>query len=558
MPDNPYGPQQFTGPFAQAIQPQIVQSPHESTTPFSGYQGKGGATLGILSKFLEGVGKGRAQKAMATEMQKYQFTQGFSNWVNAQMSNPEVPPELKSQLERDAAKAMISEAQDATKDGAKQNPILGTLNKVFSGLAGGEVSKSKSDIGAMQKVMADWGAKLSLPQNTIQGQRTQLVGQAQKAVADAEDAAKQAGQPFTKEDAAKAVQPFIPAFDRFGGGKESISQILSPYDTKPKPRQPTEAEQKKIDADKRLAEFHNRTAGGAPPPVRSDQSAPTAAQGAPPLPVEAGSAAPPPTKEPALPAVRTQRLADEERDWLNTNNLVTEPKEMMVDGKPRQLQYSMGGPGIPAGFVDAQTGQFLPPSEQPSVYRKPDKAPYATRVVQDPDSPGKNVIEERSPEGKWRVAKDDNGKPLRQWKDQTNTFQANFNYARKAAIAEQADTSRRLEALYKERESKIDALRKDPTILDTTKNPPVKRQLTSEEFNNRQNQIQREIEERANLIKQDARGRINAIGAAFGTAGLAFLNKDESDSIKDDADHADAPIPEDEIDSTLPWLKKRP
>src|SRR5580698_3112150 len=100
MPDNqqnPYGAQPFGGPFADAITPQVVSQPHESKTQFTGGS-KTQALTGLLSKFLEGYGKGQMQKSMATEVQKTQQLQGYTNWADRVMSNPDIPQEQKKQF----------------------------------------------------------------------------------------------------------------------------------------------------------------------------------------------------------------------------------------------------------------------------------------------------------------------------------------------------------------------------------------------------------------------------------------------------------------------------
>lgn len=379
MPDNnPWGPQSFNGPFAGSITPQVVSEPHQSQQQFNGYGGKGQAVLGILDKFLAGVGQGRMQRSMAQEQQKTQFTQGFGHWANTVMADPDVPTEMKSEFEKGAVKAQMAEAAQATKGSEKTNPVLGALHKVFTGLAGGDVTKSKTDIPAMQKFMAEWEAKLHLPQNTVTGQRTIAITQGQELVNKAQEAAKAAGKPFTAEDANAAVQPLVPQFEKLLGpqkAKEAIGLITSPFD-KNKPMTAAdkkEAEREAADAavDKAAQAppagqapqqqppgarpqqgAEQAPANGAPPPVRQ-QAAPDQAG----VPQAAGQSAPPATR----PIPITPQIV---QAWKVNGLLGKDPHERLVDGetKPRtmfltQEHTTKGGIKIPASWYDPDSQQ---------------------------------------------------------------------------------------------------------------------------------------------------------------------------------------------------------
>jgi hypothetical protein len=231
------------------------------------------------------------QKQMATEMQKYQFNEGYSNWVGSVMKDPNIPDEIKGQFEKGAVQAQMATAAEATKD-QKDNPILGALHKVFSGLAGGEVTKSKSDIPAMQKFMAEWNAKLNLPQSTVKGQQTIIFNQAQQTLAAAQAQAKQEGRPFTEQDAAKAAEPFLPKLDQLWGPRSSEvrNQLFAPF--KQATVHPQTAEEKKTAAEADL--LKERT----PPPPGAAARPTQAPPGSPP-----SATAPPPgaaTQSPTL------------------------------------------------------------------------------------------------------------------------------------------------------------------------------------------------------------------------------------------------------------------
>jgi hypothetical protein len=390
---NPYAAQPLTGPFVGAITPQIVTPPHESTGSFHTSPSKGGAVAGILDKFLAGYGKGQMQKQMATEMQKYEYNRGFANWRDSVLKDSSVPTTtldgapLKAVFERETLQAQLKTAAQATAE-HKENPVLGALHKVFSGLSGGEVTKSKSDLPAMQDVQSKWASKLDNPEYTVPGQQQIILGRTQQAIATEAAKAKQGGREFSREDAAKVIQPALGKFEELWGthAKTVIDQILSPFDKAKAPPAPGSPEAKRAEATKAYADAaaksttppDARPPGGTPPPAQASATAPPAPAATAPPPAARGQS-PSSDKPSTPPASKPTVILPEALPVLRDEELIGKPEERVVAGetKPRLLYPIQpitppGAPAIPGGMLDMETREVFKSSDT-SKYKEPTK-----------------------------------------------------------------------------------------------------------------------------------------------------------------------------------------
>lgn len=155
---NPYAPTKLEGPFADAIDPTIVSAPHQSQQGFSGWAGKTGNLLGVADKFLAGLGQGRMMAALANEKEKAKTTSAMMGVYQELVNDPRVDDVTKATFGQKFQQTLFSEAATDIKKTKGQHPILDAMGHIITGMAGGEVKKSKQDPKAMQSLMGEMAA----------------------------------------------------------------------------------------------------------------------------------------------------------------------------------------------------------------------------------------------------------------------------------------------------------------------------------------------------------------------------------------------------------------
>jgi hypothetical protein len=201
---NPYGPKALTGPFADAIDPTIVSAPHQSNTPFSGYAGKTGNLLGIADRFLAGLGQGRMMAALSAEKEKAKTTSAMMGVYQELQNDPHVDDVTKAQFGQKFQQTLFSDAAQDIKKTKGQHPILDAMGHIITGLAGGDVKKSKQDPKAMQSLMGEMAA--ARVEAAKKYQSTQANDPILGVIAQTVDALRKSNQPVNKQTLAEAVQ----------------------------------------------------------------------------------------------------------------------------------------------------------------------------------------------------------------------------------------------------------------------------------------------------------------------------------------------------------------
>lgn len=225
MASNFQGPQ--GGPFDEALLPRVYQSKQQ----FSGLGGGTEAGLGIASKFLEGLSRGRIAKYAEQESKKQRALGVVQNFVQNQLSNPDLTDEYKTGLKTkylaligNAAQEQLRPDKGAAKSGSGQGKVehAGDIARnILVGLTGGEFKGDALNPEALLDLMHTESDAAGRPQNL---KRT--------AIDQAQDSFLQEAGTFTKQKGRAPWRTEISTLPSFDNLSRVIGRMYQPDDGK--------------------------------------------------------------------------------------------------------------------------------------------------------------------------------------------------------------------------------------------------------------------------------------------------------------------------------------
>lgn len=330
-----YGPQKFDGQFSEYLSPaNIARPPAESPPPATGYEGTGGSIALLASKLFSGIGQGRMMSALAAEKEKDQRMQRFISWGDSIMQNPNITNEAKQQFGTDFQHALLTEGtgaiDHASKGAGKDNPIIGGLKHIVTGMAGGDVIKSKYDLKSVEDVINKYHDLPTNPAYDVTQLTNSALGNIQTEVNRLTQTNGGVAPSPEEVQASPVYQQNWRTLQRYAG--KNADDLVKPYLAQPK------------------SGTAARDTAVAQQRVNLEQ------QGQPPAPSAAGVV--PTTAVPAQP--QANRLSAAQLALMSTRPTSMEtPRVALVDGQPKEVMRWKGGQGIPAGdFIKDDQGQF--------------------------------------------------------------------------------------------------------------------------------------------------------------------------------------------------------
>lgn len=521
------------GPFNEYLDPtatpNVQSEPHQSPQRFSGMEGATGKVLGIASKFLEGLGRGRMVKALSDEKAKTDKVQRYMAWGQSILNDPNITDEAREQFKSEWTKGLLTETAGAVKQSEKHHPLIGAVGKVIEGLSGGQVKPSKYDLKAMDEVMTKYADITVNPAFSHQGQATGVIGQVNNIIDGTLKKAKEDGKTVTKD----MIDSAIPGELRTQADKyrvninKYIEERTKAYASPTAPQQPkqlTPAEQAQKDAADKLAASRKNQPQPPPPPGTQvpvpGQSVDT------PLRQKMGAQPPQTMEQPQPPPPSTPKLSPEERDYASAYKLMTKPKEVKVDGKVRQVSYVAGGNGIQSGFVDPDSGEYISNNRISEV--RPEKNQPQTSYKVAVDSKGKygatgSRFFADAKTGK--PLKDPDGDVVRPPESATSTIQTRI---RSELAGQMAKFKQQNDVLDKEQEQRVSAL-ETRKVQDA--NSPTPRNLNSNEKEAEKKKIYDNIKKRKQQNKTETDMLMRTTAGMYGMPVQPFMTEEEHEEM---------------------------